>query len=334
VILAVNSGSSSVRLAWFDGARAIGRRRLEGAPPPDETLRALALTPDLIVHRVVQGGAAPVEIDAEVEARIESLVPLAPLHLPAALRWIRAARAVFPRARSVAVFDSAFFATLPEEARHYALPPELEIRRTGFHGLAHAAMWRALDRRTGRAITLQLGSGCSAAAILDGKPIDTSMGMTPLEGLVMATRSGDLDPGAVLELVGRGLDVNDLLNHGAGLLGLSGVSGDLRILEKSSSERSRLALAIYVRRIKKYIGAYLALLGGADAIVFSGGVGEHSWTIRRAALAGLEPLGITLDETKNQLGQGRIDAGGAVEVWVMAGDEEQQMVDAALALRS
>src|SRR5262249_8594017 len=162
----------------------------------------------------------------------------------------------------------------------------------GFHGLAHAAMWRGLGRRTGRAITLQLGSGCSASAILDGRPIDTSMGMTPLAGLVMGTRPGDLDPGVVLSLMKRNLDVHELFNHGAGLLGVSGESASPRDLLKSSSENARLALAVYVRQLKKYIGAYLALLGGAEAIVFSGGVGEHQPEIRQAALAGLQSFGI------------------------------------------
>jgi len=336
MILAVNTGSSSVRLSWFDRRTPLGHQRLEGKPPPEETLRALGVEPDLVVHRVVHGGTeltAPVEIDGRVEAIIEKLVPLAPLHQPVGLLWIRAARSVFPRARMMAVLDTAFFATLPEEARHYGLPPSLGVRRYGFHGLAHAAMWRGLGRARGRAITLQLGSGCSAAAILDGKPVDTSMGMTPLEGLVMGTRPGDLDPGAVLSLVKQGLDVEELFNHGAGLLGLSGESGSPRDLLQSTSERARLALAVYVRHIKKYIGAYFALLGGADALVFSGGVGEHQHEIREAALAGLLSLGVTLDEARNREAVGktmRIDAGGPVEIHVMTGDEEQQMVDEAL----
>jgi acetate kinase len=332
VFLAVNTGSSSVRLSWFEGRRCVSRQRLEGHPDPASVLRGDA---EVVVHRVVHGGdsfRAPVDIDAAAEAAIEALVPLAPLHQPEALRWIRGARAAFPKARQVAVFDTAFFSALPVEARTYALP-DLGVRRYGFHGLAHAAMWRALGVERGRAITLQLGAGCSASAIRDGRPIDTSMGMTPLEGLVMATRPGDLDPGIVLELVQRGLDVGDLLSHRSGLLGLSGESGDLRALLASPSERARLAVAVYVLRIKKYVGAYLALLGGADAIVFSGGVGEHQPPIRRDALAGLEPLGITVDDARNRAAVGvtaRIDAGGPVAVWVAAGDEEAEMVSQAL----
>jgi acetate kinase len=334
MILAVNTGSSSVRLALFEERTARKRERLErnrDAPTPADELRRFAgAPPDRVVHRVVHGGelTAPTEVTPAVESRLEALVPLAPLHQPMALAWLRAAREAFPGAQQLAVFDTAFFSSLPEVARSYALPPRLGVRRYGFHGLAHRAMWRNLARAHGRAITLQLGSGCSAAAILDGRPLDTSMGQTPLEGLVMATRPGDLDPG-----VARGLDEH-LLNHESGLLGLSGESGDIRELLTSPTENARRAIDLYVYRIKKYIGAYMAVLGGIDVLVFSGGVGEHQPTIRAAALTGMEPFGLVLDEARNQAVLGtknsmgsRIDAGGAVEVWVLPSDEEQQMVD-------
>jgi acetate kinase len=335
VILALNTGSSSVRFAAFDGKAPLWRKRRDRRPGeavPVEELRALG-DPEMVVHRVVHGGtrfARPIEVDAAAEAAIEELAALAPLHQPVALEWIRGARQAFPRARQLAVFDTAFFTSLPEVATAVALPVELGMRRYGFHGLAHQAMWRQLGRERGRAVTLQLGSGCSAAAILDGRPIETSMGMTPLEGLVMATRPGDLDPGIVLSL-GPGAD--ELLNQRSGLLGLSGESGDVRVLLASSSPRARLALEVYTRRIRKYIGAYLALLGGADCLVFGGGVGENAPTIRAAALSGLAPLGIVLDEEKNRAAVGeraRIDGGGSVEIWVLPSDEEQQMVDAVL----
>jgi acetate kinase len=362
MILAVNSGSSSVRLALFDGQSAQKRDRTEGNLASAERLRAFCgspdVVPDMVVHRIVHGGPelqAATEVTASVEQKLHDLVPLAPLHQPVGLSWLRAAREAFPRARQMAVFDTAFFTALPEVAKSYALPARLGARRFGFHGLAHQAMWRnvradlnsvKIGEASGasrgdseaavppkmpvsiaRVITLQLGSGCSAAAILDGRPLDTSMGMTPLEGLVMATRPGDLDPG-----VARGLD-EDLLNHQAGLLGLSGESGDLRVLLASSSEGARRAIELYCYRIKKYIGSYLAVLGGLDALVFGGGVGEHQPPIRAAALAGLEPFGIRLDDAKNHAAIGqraRIDAGGSVAVWVMPSDEEQQMVDAVL----
>jgi acetate kinase len=318
VILAVNTGSSSVRLAAFDGVTARERRRFERG---QGDVRAFG-EPELVVHRVVHGGgkfSTPVEIDDAVFRELEALTPLAPLHQPPALEWIQKTRSAFPKARQFAAFDTGFFAQLPEVARTYALPPSLGARRYGFHGLAHAAMWRQLKRTRGRAITLQLGGGCSATAILDGKPLDTSMGMTPLEGLMMATRPGDLDPSLKLD--------DELLNHQSGLLGLSGISADIREVLKSPSERAQLAIALYCYRIKKYLGAYLAVLGGLDALVFAGGVGEHQPPIRSRILLGMAPFGLEIDEQKNDTNAPRIER-GPVEIHVVSSDEEQEMVDA------
>ena len=354
--LVVNTGSSSVRLSsWrIDGAAKtrLGQLRLERTEPlPADALERLGIeAPALIAHRVVHGGeklVSPVVIDDAVEAEIERLEPLAPLHNPAALRGIRTTRARFGRSvTQVAVFDTAFFSNLPLTARTYALPIELSqrlgLRRFGFHGLAHQAMWRAWRAERpelpdgGRLITLQLGGGCSAAAIDRGAPIDTSMGFSPLEGLVMATRGGDVDPGLLVHLQKTlsmsATDLEDLLSHRSGLTGLAGHDGDLRGILGEGGEAARLAVGIYCHRARKYVGAYLALLGGADGIIFGGGVGEHQPDIRAAILAGMQWAGIDLDQAANQRvkgERGRISR-GAVAVHVVVVDEAAVILDEAL----
>jgi acetate kinase len=299
-VLVVNAGSSSVRLTSF---RSQNRQdlHLEQEAVPEQALAQLG-KPDLCAHRVVHGGeklTAPTRIDAAVEDEIARLAPLAPLHNPAALHWIKVAREVFG-VPQVAVFDTAFFAQLPAAAATYALPRELcaqwGIRRFGFHGLAHQAMWRAWCKLRpelpdgGRVITLQLGSGCSAAAIDRGRPLDTSMGFSPLEGLMMATRAGDLDPGLLLQL-GAQMNLEPILNHQSGLAGLAGHGGDMRAILAANDDASRLAIDVYCHRVRKYIGAYLAVLGGADGIVFGGGVGEHASLIRERITSGFDWAG-------------------------------------------
>ncbi len=320
MILAVNTGSSSVRLAAFDGTRALDRKRFERG---QGDLRVFG-EPEIVVHRVVHGGgrfSAPTEIDDQVFGQIEALVPLAPLHQPFAIEWIRKARAEFPRARQFAAFDTGFFTPLPAVARTYALPPSVGARRYGFHGLAHAAMWRQLQRARGRAITLQLGGGCSATAILDGKPLDTSMGLTPLEGLVMGTRGGNIDP-SVLEFLHHkeGLGFNEidaLLNKQSGLLGVSGLTNDMReLLEEErvhQDRRARLAIDIFCLRVKHYLGSYLAQMNGAEAIVFTGGIGENSPEVRSRVCRGMDFLGICLDEERNQAAVGGKEGDVAAE---------------------
>ncbi len=270
-------------------------------------------------HRVAHGGAefsGPVRIDEQVEATIERLIPLAPLHNPASLTGIRAARSLLPGLSHVAVFDTAFHTTLPRRAREYALPPELvqahELRRYGFHGTSHhyvaeqAARHLGEDLRNLRLITCHLGNGASVAAIEYGRSIETSMGMTPLEGLVMGTRPGDVDPGVLLAVLRSGTSVSELdrlLNEESGLAGLSGRGNDLRDIEARAAEgdeRCRLALQVFTHRLRKYIGAYAAVLGGVDAIVFTGGIGENSALVRHRALQRLEFLGARLDEDKNR----------------------------------
>jgi acetate kinase len=308
---------------------------------------------DAVGHRVVHGGeqfSAPVLIDGDVVADIDALAELAPLHNPACLAGIRAARQVLGHATPmVAVFDTAFHRDMPEHARRYALPTGLAERhgiwRYGFHGLAHASMLDSYLRASckprdeARVITLQLGNGCSAAAIDGGRSIDTSMGFTPLEGLVMGTRSGDLDPSIVSYLCDKeGTDpaeVERRLNEESGLLGLSGRSNDMRDLQaavmQEKHEPSMLAIQLFCYRAKKYAGAYLAALGGADAIVFGGGIGEAAPDIRNTICEGMDWCGLVIDAERNSAATGlvpgqaaRISADGAqISAYVVATDEER-----------
>ncbi|HET9423998.1 MAG TPA: acetate kinase [Gemmatimonadaceae bacterium] len=299
-------------------------------------------------HRVVHGGerfTQSVRIDDSVWKGLEELIDLAPLHNPHNLRGVTAARAILgPGVPQIAVFDTAFHSSLPETAYIYALPYQFyrryKVRRYGFHGTSHryiAWRYRQLTGKTRdqtKIITLHLGNGASACAISGGQSVDTSMGFTPLEGLVMGTRSGDLDP-AILDFIAskEGLsirEIDSLLNKQSGLLGISGLTADMRELMAEDAEngdrRARLAIAIFCYRIRKYIGSYLAAINGADAIVFSGGIGENSAFIRGKICEGLDWLGISLDPAKNEApgpGEGRVDAEGSrVQLWVIPTDEE------------
>lgn len=303
---------------------------------------------EAVGHRVVHGGeqfSQSVRVDENVRRQLEELIELAPLHNPHNLRGIAAARsAVGPGVPQVAVFDTAFHHTLPETAFVYAIPYQLyrryRVRRYGFHGTSHryiAYRYRQLTGRTREAtkiVTLHLGNGASACAIVEGKSVDTSMGFTPLEGLVMGTRSGDLDP-AIIDFISskEGLnlsEIDSLLNKQSGLLGISGLTPDMRELLAEEAEngdrRARLAIDIFCYRARKYIGSYLAAMNGADALILSGGIGENSPEIRSRICAGLEWMGIELDEARNKSvagGEGRIDAAKSrVEVWVIPTDEE------------
>lgn len=324
-ILTINTGSSSVRLAVFESKnRRIVAHQSAHYPVLNgdevEALRGMlpgaSDDPPIIAHRIVHGGQHLTEvclIDAAVEEEIERLVPLAPLHNPAALRWLRAARVAFGEdVEQVAVFDTAYYTALPKIASTYALPQEFcqskGLCRYGFHGLAHRAMWQRWQSRVSagansRVISFQLGSGCSVTATRDGFAQDTSMGFSPLEGLVMATRAGDIDPGLILylqtEIGFSPNDIDTLLNRESGLLGLSGLSSDMRELLNSTAPAAQFAIDVYCYRARKYLGAYLAVLGGVDAILFGGGVGENSPEIRRRILAGMEFAGIVLSGQAN-----------------------------------
>lgn len=269
-------------------------------------------------HRVVHGGEAisgSVLIDTDLEALIEDYFDLAPLHNPPNLMGIRAAKQMFGDIPQVACFDTAFHQSLPEKAYLYALPydlyADLRIRRYGFHGTSHRYVSRRAATLMGKGkydvnlITCHLGNGCSVAAIQAGKSVDTSMGMTPLEGLVMGTRTGDLDPGITFYLCRKGYaekELSRLFNKKSGLLGISGLSNDVRDLEikaRSGDSRAELALEIFAYRVRKFIGAYLAVLDGVDGIVFTGGIGENGGRMRERILSGLQHLGIDLDQKKN-----------------------------------
>lgn len=330
-VLVLNCGSSSLKWKLIDTAarRALAKGHVERvgqggrthAGAIEEALGALGSTRvDAVGHRVVHGGERfhdPVLIDDAVIAAIEACVPLAPLHNPANLAGIRAARERLPGVPQVAVFDTAFHHTLPRRAATYALDPEVArkhgIRRYGFHGPSHAfvareaAAWlgQPLDRL--RIVSLHLGNGASACAIEHGHSVETSMGFTPLEGLVMGTRGGDLDPGVILTLLrAEGMTVDDvdrLLNEASGLAGLSGLGNDLREIEERAAagdDRARLAIAVFAHRVRKYIGAYAAVMGGLDAVVLTAGIGENAAAMRRRILQRLDFMGITLDEDRNQ----------------------------------
>ena len=351
-VLVLNAGSSSLKyqLLGASGARhATGliERIGEAGADPDHAaalLRVLAgLPPEISVqavgHRVVHGGEAFREatlITPEVVQAISDLSSLAPLHNPPAVQGIQAALKALPGVPNVAVFDTAFHATLPPHAYLYALPYEVYtqggVRRYGFHGTSHAYVSRRANELLGgveKLVTLHLGNGASAAAILNGLSIDTSMGLTPLEGLVMGTRSGDLDPGAVLWLANKyGLDeTNTLLNRRSGLKGLSGVSNDLRDVRSAGTKHSELALAVMTYRLVKQVGAYAAALGGLDALVFTGGAGENDIQLRADVLAGLGWLGFTLDADANDVrGQERrISTPGSKPAFVIPTDEEGEI---------
>lgn len=333
IALVVNAGSSSLKHQVIDladervlAAGVVERIGEPGSPIGDHVAALEAVLAgisgigvDVVGHRVVHGGERfdrAAAVDDEVEEAIGRLAVLAPLHNPAALAGIRAARAALPSVPQVAVFDTAFHATLPEHARTYALDAETAhrhgIRRYGFHGTSFRYVSGEAARLLGRTpdglrmIVLHLGNGASAAAIADGRSIDTSMGLTPLEGLVMGTRSGDLDP-AILPYLHRvaGLgfeELDELLNSRSGLRGLSGHS-DLRELLAAISRgdaRAGLALEVYVHRLRRYLGAYAVELSGADAIVFTGGVGENSPLVRARALDRLGFLGVELDLDRNE----------------------------------
>jgi acetate kinase len=362
-VLTVNAGSSSIRLDVFaaggNGLHRVASQhgaRQENAVASvvgailarsgGETVRAVA-------HRVVHGGerlVQPCIVDAAVEGEIERLAALAPLHNPVALAWIRACRELLGAGiPQIAVFDTAFFADLPEVARTYALPRSLAARhglkRYGFHGIAHQAMWRRWRTLRpdvpggGRVISLQLGAGCSVTAIRDGRPLDTSMGFSPLEGLVMATRSGDLDPMLVTYLE-RHEDLTPaamerLLDTESGLLGVSGISGDMRALLASSEPPARLAVELFCYRARKYIGAYVAVLGGVDAVLFGGGIGEHAARVRDRILGGMDWAGIMLEPARNAAAHAetrlsRDDSPAAV--WVIPVDEASVLAEEALAV--
>jgi acetate kinase len=302
-VLVVNAGSSSLKVDLVDEGRAV--RHWTGLPdrPPEV---------DAVGHRIVHGGAdltEPVVIDAAVERRLRALVELAPLHQPRSLAGLSAARELLPFVPHVACFDTAFHATLDPAAATFALPRAWRerwgVRRYGFHGLSHAwAARRAAELAPGRrrVVTCHLGAGASLAAVLDGRSVDTTMGFTPLDGLVMATRSGAVDPGLLLWLEEheglRPHQVADALEHSSGLLALAGTADMREILGRSDPD-ARLAVAVYLHRLTAGIAAMTVALGGLDTVVFTGGVGERADAVRAGAAERLAHLGVALDPAGN-----------------------------------
>jgi len=335
-ILIVNAGSSSLKLRLLN--------------QDDELLQswdhASSELPDVevVVHRVVHGGAQfrdAVVIDQAILENLRALTPLAPLHQPKSLDTYEEFAKRLPAATHVACFDTAFHATIPAPAATYAIPREwtdlYEIRRYGFHGLSHAWASRLASNAfpdARRLITCHLGAGASLCAILDGVSVDTTMGFTPLEGLVMATRCGDLDPGLITWLAEREVDVPQALDERSGLTGLAG-TGDMRELLDRADDDARLALAVYIHRLRKGIAAMAASLGGVDVCVFTGGVGEHAAGVRLEAAAGLGFLGIEIDPDANSAPLGDAPLAdlsaddAAARTLVIAAREDLEMADQA-----
>jgi acetate kinase len=311
-VLVVNAGSSSLKLRLLGD----GDEVLDAADDEDEAwIRGLGHV-DAVGHRVVHGGVEfvrPVVLDAGVVERLRALTDLAPLHQPASLAGIESVGRVLPDVPAVACFDTAFHAGLPPAAATYALPREWRdrwgLRRYGFHGLSHAYAARRAAELVGRPleelriVTCHLGAGASLAAVDGGRSVDTTMGFTPLEGLVMATRSGSVDPGLLLWLQTHGGvsadEVTEGLEHGAGLLGLGGTADMRELLERTDADAA-LALDVYVHRLRGAVAAMAAALDGLDALVFTGGVGERAPAIRRRAADGLGFLGVALDPSRNE----------------------------------
>lgn len=319
-ILVVNAGSSSMKLRVLEPDDTVAASRdlpaprgLADEPALGSAIKELGAV-DAVGHRIVHGGtefAAPVLIDASVRERLSALSDLAPLHQPKSLAALDAVSHVLPGVPAVGCFDTAFHASIPPAAATYALPPEWrkrwDLRRYGFHGLSHAFVSRRAAELVGRppealrTVTCHLGAGASLAAVQGGRSVDTTMGFTPLEGLVMATRSGSVDPGLVLWLEEHvGMPQGELasaLEHRSGLLGLSGTGDMVKLLAavKAGDGGARLALDVYIHRLRGSIAAMAAAMGGLDVLVFTGGVGENSSEIREAATAGLGFLGVAVD---------------------------------------
>ncbi len=378
-ILVLNSGSSSLKFQLFDMpggqvlvkglAERIGEKSSKfkandwvvekALPTHQEALELLTeylLNPDnkiiagkdeiaVVGHRVVHGGntfVQPTLINEEVKTKIRELFSLAPLHNPANLTGIETAEQIFPKAKQVAIFDTAFHQSIPVENHRYAIPEEFYqkgIRKYGFHGISHQYVSREANKRLGsestKVITLHLGNGASATAVVNGKSYDTSMGFGPMNGLIMGTRSGDIDQSVVFYLMDKmgysSAEVQMILNKKSGMTALAG-SNDLRDIEAAADkgdEKARLALDMYAGAIKKYIGNYVAQMNGLDALVFTAGIGENSQVVRRLVIRGLDYLGIAVDENKNinpKDFNGDISgAGSKVKVFVIPTNEEQEI---------
>ena len=336
-ILVINCGSTTVKYQLFAATGSSFPSLASGAleirkgyrSAVQGVLEELPQPPDAVAHRIVHGGdrlSDVAMIDVALLNQLRELGALAPLHNGPALEGVEATLGL--GVPLVAAFDTAFHRTIPERAWRYALPALASVRRYGFHGWSHRSVVERYAELTGNPrptlVTLHLGSGCSAAAIRSGESVDTSMGYTPLEGLVMGTRPGDLDPGIVPHLMAQGMSlerVRRLLHHESGLQGLAGTD-DMRELLRRTDHAAVLAVEIFCYRVLKYVGAYLTVLGGAEAIVFTGGVGERSAEIRSRVCLGLGWLGVTLDEQANTSGAPCISASSSpIGVYAIPAEE-------------
>jgi len=364
-VLCVNSGSSSLKLALYEDETAIASSTVEGIGLDEGRLRirdrfsrvvhdapgmfpdagaalrdalgaARFPAPDAAGHRIVHGGAdhaAPEPVTPELVAALRTLVPLAPLHIPAALHGIDAVGVHFPRLPQVACFDTAFHRRMPAVAQRLPLPRAFGakgIQRYGFHGLSYEYVVATLGAATlGRAVIAHLGNGASLAAVRDGLPVDTTMGFTPTGGLMMGTRSGDLDPGVLVHLLAHerfdGRTIERLVDHESGLLGASGTTSDMKaLLEiRAADPRAVEAIELFCYVLRKHIGAFAAVLGGLDTLVFTGGIGEHAAPVREETCAGLEHLGIQIDRERNARNDPIVSTpGSACMVRVVRTDED------------
>ena len=353
-LLVVNAGSSSLKLARLDddgavtAATTVEAWRGEGHLEPLAAFLAACGPVDAVGHRVVHGGprhTGPARLDDDVLGYLDSVSHLAPLHNPRALAGVRSVQDLLPDVPAVACFDTSFYATLPPAARTYAVPKEWNerwgLRRYGFHGLSHAYAVRRGAELVGRAteelriVSCHLGAGASLAAVRDGRSVDTTMGFTPLAGLVMNTRPGTLDPGLLLWLLEHGrmapAELGDVLEHRAGLRGLSGTSGDLREVLAGRADRDpacALAFDVYLHRLARETAAMTAATAGLDVLVLTGGVGEHSWQVRAALAEALPHLGIEVDDELNRAATGDADIsapGASVRTVVVTAREDLEI---------
>ncbi len=347
----LNTPEASIRYTSEDSLET--SRGLAGATHEKAlsvVLEAMGRAPDVVAHRVVHGGpefTAPVEITPSVLATLQTLSEYAPLHNPPAIACINEIHKAVPSARNTASFDTSFHCSMPDIAKLYAIPAALTknqtVRKYGFHGISYEYLTEKYFDMTGhpvdnsRLIICHLGAGASCCAVLNGKSVDTSMGFTPLDGLIMATRCGEIDPGVILALLMDGetsaSKLEGVLNNDSGLLALSGSSGDVRDLEKAEAAgdtKATLALNAFAYRVRKTVGSYVAALGGVDALILSGGIGENSSSMRDRICKGMEALGIELDSEKNRVvdvnaGKGIQTESSRAAIYVLHTDEERQI---------